>query len=70
MWDFFKCMKEHRLYDSARLNAVVNRLNMGRLYTFSLIGCAGMLVFAVLLHLFVYIYCLRATRPLHLSQPL
>ena len=33
-------------------NAVVNRLNMGRLYTFSLIGCAGMLVFAVLLHLF------------------
>ncbi|MCR5329742.1 MAG: GGDEF domain-containing protein [Lachnospiraceae bacterium] len=49
MFDFFSGLREdNRLYDSRKLRAVINRLNMGRLYTFSLFGGVGMLLFAVL----------------------
>ena len=52
MFDFFSGLREeNRLYDSRKLRAVINRLNMGRLYTFSLFGGVGVLLFAVLFSL-------------------
>ncbi|MBP5331393.1 MAG: GGDEF domain-containing protein [Lachnospiraceae bacterium] len=52
MFDFFSGLRDdNRLYDSRRLRAVINRLNMGRLYTFSLFGGVGVLLFAVLFSL-------------------
>ena len=43
---------DRRLNGDNKINAVVNRLNMGRLYTFSLIGFVGMLLITGLFTLF------------------
>ena len=52
MFDFLDGLREDdRQYDSRKVKAVIDRLNMGRLYTFSLAGCAGVLFFALLFRL-------------------
>lgn len=51
MFDFLDGLREDRQYDRHKVKAVIDRLNMGRLYTFSLAGCVGMLFFALLFSL-------------------
>ena len=52
MFEFFDNIRDRRLTSDSKIDAVVNRLNMGRLYTFSLIACLGVLLVTAIFALF------------------